>query len=235
MLFEKSLPMECNLDWLNAISFTKGKSRIRCKLPAPSFTGPSLLCAGCYLGQELTARTHFQGLVRKRLMPALVLDSSAARLAASASSGGGGADVFASLYRGQGLHPQQLPGLRTGELAAGASVFADAAAEAAGKESGKVFSSLPGLALVQLRLESAAAEGALAEHKQRLQQLSKDKDSAELLPAPIPASLADVLRSGSQSSRLLTATGAGGQRVTLLPFVPAWWPAPAPAAASAAS
>jgi len=47
MITEKSLPLECNLEWLNGVSFNKG----------------------CYLGQELTARTHFQGLLRKRLMP----------------------------------------------------------------------------------------------------------------------------------------------------------------------
>jgi hypothetical protein len=39
--------LECNVDWLNGVSFDKG----------------------CYLGQELMARTHFKGLVRKRLLP----------------------------------------------------------------------------------------------------------------------------------------------------------------------
>jgi len=42
------LPLECNLAGLHAISFDKG----------------------CYIGQELTARTHFTGVVRKRLLPA---------------------------------------------------------------------------------------------------------------------------------------------------------------------
>ena len=42
------LPLECNLHWLNAISLTKG----------------------CYVGQELVARTHFTGVIRKRIMPA---------------------------------------------------------------------------------------------------------------------------------------------------------------------
>jgi folate-binding protein YgfZ len=41
------LPSECNLDLLHGINFAKG----------------------CYLGQELTARTQFKGVVRKRLLP----------------------------------------------------------------------------------------------------------------------------------------------------------------------
>jgi folate-binding protein YgfZ len=44
---EKSIPLECGLDELNAIHWTKG----------------------CYMGQELTARTKHRGLVRKRLIP----------------------------------------------------------------------------------------------------------------------------------------------------------------------
>jgi len=46
----KSLPMECNIDFMNGISFRKG----------------------CYLGQELTARSHFTGVIRKRLMPIII-------------------------------------------------------------------------------------------------------------------------------------------------------------------
>lgn len=44
---EKAIPLEYNLAWLNAISFEKG----------------------CYLGQELIARTHHRGVIRKRVMP----------------------------------------------------------------------------------------------------------------------------------------------------------------------
>ncbi|GBG88200.1 hypothetical protein CBR_g46688 [Chara braunii] len=43
----EAFPLEYNLDQLNAISYEKG----------------------CYVGQELTARTHHRGVVRKRLVP----------------------------------------------------------------------------------------------------------------------------------------------------------------------
>ncbi|KAL1507639.1 hypothetical protein AB1Y20_007256 [Prymnesium parvum] len=50
----EEMPLENNLHALNGVSFKKG----------------------CYLGQELTARTHFRGVIRKRLLP--VLDASLA-------------------------------------------------------------------------------------------------------------------------------------------------------------
>lgn len=48
-----AIPLEYNLDGLNAISFTKG----------------------CYVGQELIARSHFRGVIRKRLMPVQIASS----------------------------------------------------------------------------------------------------------------------------------------------------------------
>ena len=44
---EKSLPLECNLDYMNGVNFKKG----------------------CYVGQELTIRTQHTGVVRKRVLP----------------------------------------------------------------------------------------------------------------------------------------------------------------------
>ncbi|MBS0185587.1 MAG: folate-binding protein YgfZ [Proteobacteria bacterium] len=54
MIPEKSIPLECGMEELNALSWTKG----------------------CYMGQELTARTHHQGLVRKRLIPGRLEETS---------------------------------------------------------------------------------------------------------------------------------------------------------------
>lgn len=50
LLVEKSTLIEARFDELNAISWTKG----------------------CYLGQELTARTRYRGLVKRRLVPVRV-------------------------------------------------------------------------------------------------------------------------------------------------------------------
>ena len=48
------IPLEVNLDLLNGVVFDKG----------------------CYLGQELTARTHYRGLLRKRCFPVVFNNDS---------------------------------------------------------------------------------------------------------------------------------------------------------------
>ncbi len=47
LIVDKTFPLEAGLDALHAIDYGKG----------------------CYVGQELTARTHYRGTIRKRLMP----------------------------------------------------------------------------------------------------------------------------------------------------------------------
>ncbi|XP_021753980.1 putative transferase At4g12130, mitochondrial [Chenopodium quinoa] len=51
---DEAIPLEYNLAGLNAISFDKG----------------------CYVGQELVARTHHRGVIRKRVLPLKFLDAN---------------------------------------------------------------------------------------------------------------------------------------------------------------
>lgn len=51
LITDKSIPLECGMDDFHAIDWDKG----------------------CYVGQELTARTKYRGLVRKGLVPMIVM------------------------------------------------------------------------------------------------------------------------------------------------------------------
>ncbi|KAH6837764.1 Glycine cleavage T-protein family [Perilla frutescens var. hirtella] len=61
----EAIPLEYNLAGLNAISFDKG----------------------CYIGQELIARTHHRGVIRKRLIPIRFLNSSGKEVEQQVSPG----------------------------------------------------------------------------------------------------------------------------------------------------
>ncbi|XP_035663274.1 putative transferase CAF17 homolog, mitochondrial [Branchiostoma floridae] len=73
-------PLECNLAFLNGVSFDKG----------------------CYVGQELTARTHHTGVIRKRLMP-VTLDRPASLEAGSTLTNEKGKNV-GKFRHAQGVH-----------------------------------------------------------------------------------------------------------------------------------
>lgn len=59
-----SLPLEANIDFMGGVDFRKG----------------------CYVGQELTARTHHTGVVRKRVMPVRLRASGGGDASATTSS-----------------------------------------------------------------------------------------------------------------------------------------------------
>uniref|UniRef100_A0A0D9WLH5 CAF17 C-terminal domain-containing protein n=1 Tax=Leersia perrieri TaxID=77586 RepID=A0A0D9WLH5_9ORYZ len=61
----EAIPLEYNFAGLNAISFEKG----------------------CYIGQELIARTHHRGVIRKRLMPLVFVDENGEELEQAVAPG----------------------------------------------------------------------------------------------------------------------------------------------------
>lgn len=61
----EAIPLEYNLAGLNAISFDKG----------------------CYIGQELIARTHHRGVIRKRLLPLKFIDDNGKELEQRVAAG----------------------------------------------------------------------------------------------------------------------------------------------------
>lgn len=62
------IPLQTNGDIMNGISFEKGFCFAKiCK--------KKLLILGCYIGQELIARTHHMGMIRRRVLPINLISS----------------------------------------------------------------------------------------------------------------------------------------------------------------
>ncbi|CAM9774968.1 unnamed protein product [Chrysoparadoxa australica] len=109
------IPLECNLDQTHHISFTKG----------------------CYIGQELTARTHFKGQVRKRILPFFLAKPGTAQAGPNSlsslthhmGSGFVNEDMFEHWKQGDDHMPNgaaiidKVSGNRVGEIVAQANGF----------------------------------------------------------------------------------------------------------------
>lgn len=157
-----ALPLEANLDLLNGVSFAKG----------------------CYLGQELTARTHFRGVVRKRLVPVVN-----AALVPPGGDGAGANDelpalanlpeaerrlagqLLAACGQDDGVRTVQQPQQPQQQSADGAASEADEAAEgglkllnAKGKRAAtlRTYDSSLGIGLALCRLEALASSESLS-------------------------------------------------------------------------
>ncbi len=88
--------LEAGFDELNGISWTKG----------------------CYMGQELTARTRYRGLLKRRLVP-VTISGPAPEPGTPVMSGERDVGTMRSVAGGQGLAVLRLDVLNAGPLACG--------------------------------------------------------------------------------------------------------------------
>ncbi|MCA3391638.1 MAG: folate-binding protein, partial [Roseomonas sp.] len=94
---EKSVLLEGGFDELNGISWTKG----------------------CYMGQELTARTRYRGLLKRRLVPVVIDGPAPGRGTPVVTADGAEAGEMRSSQGAQGLALLRLEWLDKGGLSAG--------------------------------------------------------------------------------------------------------------------
>lgn len=143
--YNKAIPLEFNLDRQGGVMFDKG----------------------CYLGQELVARTHTVGVVRKRLTPVWL---SAVPPPANFTSGPGVAekdvlDFLESGSLGEAIRPRTFSsGSKEGEEEEGGMY--DQIQTSKGKSCGKVVlvsSQFPSLGLAMLRQQYVGSENAGSE------------------------------------------------------------------------
>jgi folate-binding protein YgfZ len=94
---EKSILLEAGFDELGGISWTKG----------------------CYMGQELTARTRYRGLLKRRLVPVDIEGEMPARGAALTDAAGATVGEMRSGRDGRGIALLRLDALDRGPFRAG--------------------------------------------------------------------------------------------------------------------
>ncbi|KAJ1957432.1 ccr4 associated factor [Dipsacomyces acuminosporus] len=172
-----SVPLECNLDYMGGVHFSKG----------------------CYVGQELTIRTHHRGVVRKRIVPVIL---------SSAEHNPAGTNPLC-ISQGFQFKPQPQADISQIELAGAAMQPQDAdmpeptpaspASSSNPRRSrrlapGKLGSSVFNAGLALMRLEHVEAYMA--------------QETAEV---------------GSKRIAFQT-TSANGSRLFVSPWSPSWWP-----------
>jgi len=179
---DKTLPLEANLDWLQGISYEKG----------------------CYVGQELVARTHFQGQIRKRIIPFYITPSTLHQLPISLSPL---PRVNNYAMEDHGLLSYSF--LRTTSsqdqtisIAPGSEIQLD------GKSVGKVLSvdSHSNLGFALLRTEEAEGKHDPKKHDYRVEG--------------VPAHSSKSLDTTEPLEKALIVD----KEIRVHPFIPSWWP-----------
>uniref|UniRef100_A0A7S1V0H5 Aminomethyltransferase folate-binding domain-containing protein n=1 Tax=Grammatophora oceanica TaxID=210454 RepID=A0A7S1V0H5_9STRA len=206
--------LECNQEWLNAVSFSKG----------------------CYLGQELTARTMHTGAIRKRVMPVMLVEKeweipTSWTMAQQVQEGRDdmfAAEILKSLPQFSAASIGGLMAMMMGALEnidASSSLDADEAAEqteeAAKREK------------VQKQAELLLEKMSGIERGDKIVDTQDDKTIGQVLSTPAPGT--NVVLAQMRLDRVgLTTTKTpwkktnkvrvGDTEYRYLPYTPIWWP-----------
>jgi len=170
---------------------------------------------GCYLGQELTARTYFRGVTRKRIMPVHILGpiDAAPEYAPHPLGAAEGIGCGAhTLRRGCAFFPfargsPDTPPFEVKERLAGAKIYRTDT----NKPVGVLLDHLVnrGIGLVRLEAVEGAAPPPLA-----------------VAEPPAPAAAAAAAAAG-ESDKPAAASGPPTYKYRVMASIPAWWPKPA--------
>jgi folate-binding protein YgfZ len=130
---DNAIPLECSLNHLNGISFSKG----------------------CYVGQELMARVHYKGVIRKSLVP-VYATGLVGNTAPSSATSNCSDWLHATAPSIDGLFPSWLqpptedtPSISAWQIGGDLKLCSDA-----DKKAGKLVSQYDTIGFAQLRLET---------------------------------------------------------------------------------
>jgi folate-binding protein YgfZ len=205
------IALETNQEHLQAVSFHKG----------------------CYLGQELTARVHHTGAVRKRILPLLLLDPytevpQAWGLASSLQQGRAGKKFSAEELRSLPTRLPRLSVLTAGNLVAITTGSIEPPGEAVDNAARDELAQIKSRAAALLaRLETDCTPGA------KIVDTKDGKTIGQIVAPPVKGTnvvlaimrLESVgLLQGGVWSKTNKVRIGNGQELRYLPYLPLWWP-----------
>ena len=202
------IALECNQEFLNAVSFRKG----------------------CYLGQELTARVQHTGAIRKRIMPIMFLETSVAVprpwILATQIQDGREDEIFA----GEALDsvPPRLPRL---SAAAAGTMVADmtGSVDEESMENGAEAVSeaqAHGQALLD-QLQSLKRGDKIVDEKDGKtigQIVALPEEGTNVALAQMRLDRVGLLGEGKWSYMNKVTIGENKNKLRFLPYLPLWWP-----------
>jgi folate-binding protein YgfZ len=204
--------LEANQEHLNAVSFKKG----------------------CYLGQELTARVHYTGVLRKRILPLLLLDTTTELPKAWSVAAKFQTQRAAKHFTKEELShlPARLPQisvLTAGNLVMALTGSIEPEKEAVDDEAKKELEAFQkkSAAFVQ-EIHQSCVPGAkivdVVTKKTIGQIVSTPGSGSNVVLALMRLESVGLLQGGIWSKTNKVCIGDGDTEVRYLPYLPLWWP-----------